>query len=103
MGVLVLPGPRFGPSHGQFRRQALSWVAFSSKRPDGLPRPGEATGRTPNVAPQRWLSAITLGQGDVPTGDPCAPAEWRRGRNLGGAASGNHVPRWVQTNEPTPA
>jgi hypothetical protein len=94
--------PRFGPSHGQFRRQALYWVAFSSKRPYGLQLPGDATGRTPNVAPQLWLSAITLGQGDVPTGDPSAPAVWLSGQNLGGAASGNHVPQWVQTYVPTP-
>ncbi|MFO0628872.1 MAG: sugar-binding protein [Polyangiales bacterium] len=94
--------PRFGPSHGQFRGQALYWVAFSSKRPYGLQLPGDPTGRTAGVAPQLWLSAITLGQGDVPSGDPSAPAVWLSGQNLGGAASGNHVPQWVQTYVPTP-
>ncbi|MEZ4394967.1 MAG: sugar-binding protein [Polyangiales bacterium] len=95
--------PRFGPTHGRFRGAALYWVAFSSKRPYGLRLPGDTTGRAPMVAPQLWLAAITLGQGDVPSGDPSAPAVWLAGQNLDPAvASGNHVPQWVRSYVPTP-
>jgi hypothetical protein len=95
--------PRFGPSHGTFRGAALYWVAFSSKRPYGLRFAGDATGRAMNVAPQLWIAAVQVAEGDVPTGDPSAPAVWLPGQNLDPAvASGNHVPQWVQTYVPTP-
>lgn len=95
--------PRFGPTHGIFRGAALYWVAFSSKRPYGLRLAGDATGRAMDVAPQLWLAAITLGQGDVPSGDPSAAAVWLAGQNVDpAAASGNHVPQWVREYVPTP-
>ncbi len=95
--------PRWAPNHGRFRGTELYWVAFSSKRPYGLRLAGDATGRAMTVPPQLWFSAITLGQGDVMTGDPSHAPIWMPRQNIDAATpSGNHVPQWTAVFVPTP-
>ncbi|MFO0606763.1 MAG: hypothetical protein U0324_26560 [Polyangiales bacterium] len=95
--------PRWAPNHGRFRGTELYWVAFSSKRPYGLRLPGDNTGRSMTVPPQLWFGAVTLGQGDVMTGDPSHAPIWMPRQNLDAATpSGNHVPQWTAVFVPTP-
>jgi hypothetical protein len=93
--------PRWAPNHGRFRGAELYWVAYSSKRPYGLRFPGDPTGM--RAAPQLWFSAITLGSGDVLTGDPSHAPVWMPRQNVDAdTPSGNHVPQWVAVFVPTP-
>lgn len=95
--------PRWAPNHGRFRGTELYWVAYSSKRPYGLRFAGDATGMSTQVAPQLWFSAVTLGAGDAPTGDPSHAPVWMPRQNLDASTpSGNHVPQWVAVYVPTP-
>ena len=95
--------PRWAPDHGRFRGTELYWVAFSSKRPYGLRLPGDNTGRAMNGPPQLWFAALTLGEGDVLTGDPSHAPIWMPRQNVDESTpSGNHVPQWTAVFVPTP-
>jgi hypothetical protein len=82
--------PRFSPSVGRFRDQALYWVAFSSRRPYGLQVNQAGLDAS---KPQLWVAAVTSSEF---TGDPSHAAVWLPNQNHDQAyPTGNHVPQWV--------
>jgi len=92
-GLLTNSWPRWSPDHGEFNKQTIYWIAFSSRRPYGLRLTGAS-----DTKPQLWFAAVRATPGQPLQADPSFAPIWLPAQDDDMKnPTGNHIPQWVQT------